>query len=146
MKAAMVERPGFLAVREIPEPEMGEYDALCRLLYGATCTGTDNHLIAGRFPWPVTYPTVLGHESIGRVLAVGPKVRSFRTGDLITRAGTLPPPGADFHVNWGGFAEYGIARDHWVMQDLTVGARPRSGAAIAGTRCYPPTSTRPRPR
>jgi threonine dehydrogenase-like Zn-dependent dehydrogenase len=117
MKAAIVERPGVLTVRDIPQPEMGEYDALCRLLYGATCTGTDGHLIAGRFPWPVTYPTVLGHESIGRVVAVGAKVRSYRVGDLVTRVGTPASPAGDFHVNWGGFAEYGIARDHWAMQE-----------------------------
>jgi threonine dehydrogenase-like Zn-dependent dehydrogenase len=117
MKAAIIERPGILVVRDIPEPEMGPYDVLCRLLYGATCTGTDEHLIAGRFPWPVTYPTVLGHESIGRVIALGPKVRNFRIGDLVTRVGTLASPGSDYHVNWGGFAEYGIACDHWAMQE-----------------------------
>ena len=65
MKAAIIERPGVLTVKEIPMPEVGEYDALCDLLYGATCTGTDQHLIVGRFPWPVQYPTILGHESVG---------------------------------------------------------------------------------
>ena len=53
-------------------PEVGEYDALCDLLYGATCTGTDQHLIAGRFPWPVQYPTILGLESVGIGGASGP--------------------------------------------------------------------------
>jgi D-arabinose 1-dehydrogenase-like Zn-dependent alcohol dehydrogenase len=115
MKAAVVERPGVLKVWDIPLPELGEYDALCQLLYGATCTGTDRHLIHGRFPWGVDYPTVLGHESIGRVIEVGPKVRHFRVGDLITRVGTVASPGGDYHVHWGGFAEYGLARDHWAM-------------------------------
>lgn len=116
MKAAIIERPGHLTVRDIPEPVMGEYDALCEILYGATCTGTDQHLIAGRFPWPVSYPTVLGHESIGRVVAVGPRVRNFRPGDLVTRVGTPPSPTGEYDAHWGGFAEYGIARDHWAMQ------------------------------
>ena len=61
------------------------------------------------------YPTVLGHESIGRVVDVGAKVRNFHVGDLITRVGTLPVAGYD--VNWGGFAEVGIARDHWAAKD-----------------------------
>jgi L-iditol 2-dehydrogenase len=116
MKAAIIERPGVLTVRDIPVPAMGEYDALCEILYGATCTGTDQHLIAGRFPWPVSYPTVLGHESIGRVVAVGAKVRHFRPGDLVTRVGTPPSPSGDYNSHFGGFAEYGIARDHWAMQ------------------------------
>jgi NADPH:quinone reductase-like Zn-dependent oxidoreductase len=110
MKAAVIEKPGLLVVRDIPMPPMGEYDALCELLYGATCSGTDHHLLAGRFPWPVRYPTVLGHESIGRVVEVGRRVRHFAVGDLVTRVGTLPT--AELDVNWGGFAEYGIARDH----------------------------------
>ena len=115
MKAAVVERPGELVVRDIPMPQIGEYDALCELLYGAMCSGTDNHLLAGRFPWPVRYPTVLGHESIGRVVEVGRLVRHLKIGDLVTRVGM--PPAEDLNVNWGGFAEYGIARDHWAMRE-----------------------------
>ncbi len=120
MKAAIVERPGVLAVREIPMPVAGEYDALCELLYGATCSGTDLHLLHGRFPWPVRYPTVLGHESVGRVIEVGAKVRHFQVGDLVTRVGA--PAIDEISVNWGGFAEYGIARDHWAAKE---DGRPR---------------------
>jgi len=117
MKAAIIEKPDMLVVRDIPQPQVGDYDALCELLYGATCTGTDQHLIHGRFPWPVRYPTILGHESIGRVIALGPKVRHFKVGDLVTRVGTPPPPGSGLDVNWGGYAEYGIAKDHWAMRE-----------------------------
>ncbi|MHB9134177.1 MAG: zinc-dependent alcohol dehydrogenase [Armatimonadota bacterium] len=117
MKAVIVETPGTLVVRDIPRPQMGDYDALCEMFYGATCTGTDQHLIAGRFPWPVTYPTVLGHESVGRVIEVGAKVRNFKPGDVISRVGTLPSPTGDYDVNWGGYAEYGIARDHQAMRE-----------------------------
>ncbi len=115
MKAAVIEKPGVLAVQEVPLPSLGEYDALCQMLYGATCTGTDHHLLAGRFPWPVKYPTVLGHESIGRVVQIGPRVRNLKLGDLVTRVGTLPVGGLS--INWGGFAEFGIARDHWAMRE-----------------------------
>jgi threonine dehydrogenase-like Zn-dependent dehydrogenase len=103
-------------VTDIPRPVVGNYDVLCELLYGATCTGTDQHLIAGRFPWPVSYPTVLGHESVGRVIEVGAKVRHLRTGDLVTRVGCPPAPDGAFAVNWGGFAEFGVAKDHWAMR------------------------------
>ena len=111
MKAAIIEKPGVLTVKEIPMPQVGEYDALCDLLYGATCTGTNQHLIAGRFPWPVRYPTILGHESVGRVVEVSAKVRYFKVGDLITRVGAPAAPdgkGLAFEVsehlpqNWAG--------------------------------------------
>ncbi len=116
MRAGVVEEPGVLAVREVPTPEMGEYDALCELLYGATCSGTDNHVLAGRAAWTtVHYPTVLGHESIGRVIRVGPKVRYLMPGDLVTRVGTRPVGGVS--INWGGFCELGLALDHRAMAE-----------------------------
>ena len=67
MKAAVVEKPGELVIREVSFPEVGEYDALCETLFGATCTGTDLHLIDGTLPWRQGYPLILGHESVGRV-------------------------------------------------------------------------------
>ncbi|MFH1570325.1 MAG: zinc-binding dehydrogenase [Gemmatimonadota bacterium] len=117
MKAAVVERPGELVVRDIPEPAMGPYEARCQVLFGAVCTGTDQHLIAGRFPWPVKYPTVLGHESIGRVTEVGERVRHLAPGDLVTRVGVPALPEQDLSVNWGGFAEVALARDHRAMAE-----------------------------
>lgn len=118
MKAAVVESPGKLVVRDIPKPKAaGEYDALCQLLYGATCTGTDQHLIHGDPPfchW-VQYPLVLGHESIGRVLEVGPKVRHLKVGDLVTRVGTPAVDG--LHLGWGGFTQFGVAKDWRAMRD-----------------------------
>lgn len=115
MKAALVTAPGTLEVQEIPSPRPGPYQALCELLYGATCTGTDTHIIDGIFPFSGPLPTILGHESVGRVVEVGPKVRAFRVGDLVTRVGAPPLPEGGFSVTWGGFAEYGLAGDHWSM-------------------------------
>lgn len=115
MKAALIVKHGSITVQDMPEPQVGPYDAHCELLYGATCTGTDSHIIGGNFPWISPLPTVLGHESVGRVVAVGKKVRHFRVGDLVTRVGTPAAPQAGISVTWGGFAEQGIAKDHWAM-------------------------------
>lgn len=114
MKAAVVEGPGVLRVWDVPEPVCGEYDVLCDVLYGAICTGTDTHIVEGSFPWLSPYPFILGHESIGRVVSVGRKVRMFREGDLVTRVST--PPVGHCNVTWGGFAERALARDHWAMK------------------------------
>ena len=78
MKVAVIEKPGVLAVKDAPEPAVGEYECLCELLYGATCSGTDLHMLAGRLPFPIPYPTVFGHESVGRVVRTGSKVRRPR--------------------------------------------------------------------
>lgn len=116
MKAAVVEKPGVLTLMDIPEPEITDpYQARCRLLYGSTCSGTDQHLIAGRFPWPVDYPIILGHESVGLVEEIGESVRYVKPGDLVVRAGC--PPIAGLNVFGGGFTEVGIIADWRAMQE-----------------------------
>ena len=117
MKAAVVTRPGELSVMDVPRPAIGEYGALCQLLYGATCTGTDGHLIACDPPFSkwLTPPFILGHESIGRVVEVGPKVRNLKTGDLVTRVGC--PAVGEVGSGWGGFAEIGVALDWRAMRE-----------------------------
>jgi len=115
MKAAVIKQFGSMVVMDVPDPEPGEYEALCEILYGATCTGTDSHILDGTFPWISPLPTIPGHESVGRVVKVGRKVRNYRIGDLVTRVGAPPCPKAGISVTWGGYAEMGIARDHWAM-------------------------------
>lgn len=116
MKAAVVAAPGRLEIRDLPAPEPAEYQVLCEHLFGAVCAGTDRHLIRGELPLPgIEYPFVLGHETIGRVVAVGPKVRHFAVGDLITRTGY--PAGDGLQAFWGGFTEQGLATDAAAMRD-----------------------------
>jgi D-arabinose 1-dehydrogenase-like Zn-dependent alcohol dehydrogenase len=115
MRAAVAEAPGTLVVRDVPEPVMGDYDCLCEGLFGATCSGTDLHLLNGHPLFGVQYPTILGHESIGRVLACGPRVRNFAVGDLVTRLVNRATPGLQVH--WGGYAERGLVQDWRAMQE-----------------------------
>lgn len=117
MKAAVVESAGKLVVRDLPTPAMGDYEARCQLLYGALCTGTDTHLLLGHPPfchW-LKPPFILGHESIGRVLEVGAKVRNLKPGDMVTRVGC--PAVGGVGCGWGGYAEMGIAADWRAMQE-----------------------------
>jgi len=134
MKAAIVDKPGSIVVVDIPQPAVGPYDCLVEVLYGATCTGTDLHIINNTFPWPIKYPTILGHESVGRVIEVGPKVHNLRLGDVVTRVST--PPVGQFDVNWGGFAQYAIARDHFAM--AADGLPAEQWTPYRTTRVLPP--------
>ena len=109
MKAAVIEQFNHLAVKDVPEPVPGEYQALCEMLWASLCSGTDLHILEGNFPWISPLPTILGHETVARVLGVGPKVRYLKPGDLVPRVGT--PPVGGYSVTWGGFAEFGIATD-----------------------------------
>ena len=131
MKAAFLEKLGSLVVREVPDPQIGPYDALCDLLYGATCSGTDLHLIEGRVRWAIDVaPSIIGHESIGRVKAVGEKVRNYHVGDLVTRVGAPPAADGGYSSTWGGFASMGVARDHWAMADDGAPEDQWSGSTV----------------
>lgn len=113
MKALVVEKPGVLKVMDVAEPPMGDYEARCENLYGATCAGTDLSVIDGKFAWGNVYPSIIGHETIGRVVEVGKKVRNFKVGDLISRVYTRDTDGVG--LSWGGMSEYGLAVDTEAM-------------------------------
>ena len=115
MKALVVKKPGELEVMDLEEPAMGPYDARCEMLYGATCTGTDLHVIDGKFAEHVDYPSIIGHESIGRVVEVGEKVRYLKKGDLVTRVLTRASADGKMKLSWGGMCEFGLACDWQAM-------------------------------
>lgn len=115
MKALVIERPGVLVVKDVSEPPMGEYEARCEMLYGSTCAATDGAVIAGKFALDVEYPCILGHESVGRVIEIGAKVRNYKVGDLVARVYTRETDG--IHLAWGGMAEFGLALDWKAMKE-----------------------------
>lgn len=113
MRAAVAEKPGVLAVREVPEVTIDETECLVEILACALCNGTDQKLLAGHFRnrGPDVYPAILGHESVGRVVRCGGQVRSFRAGDLVLRAGASYPPGQGPSSLFGGLAQFGKVKD-----------------------------------
>jgi D-arabinose 1-dehydrogenase-like Zn-dependent alcohol dehydrogenase len=113
MKALVVQKPGVLEVRDVKEPPMGDYDARCQMLYCGTCAGTDLAVIDGKFAWGNVYPSIIGHEGIGRIVDVGKKVRNFKVGDLISRVYTREYDGIG--LSWGAMCEFGLACDHGAM-------------------------------
>jgi len=113
MKAVLVPEHGRLEVVAIRDPAPGPHDCLVRIDACAICTGTDQNIMTGRFPWLTGTPFVIGHESTGVIVAAGPRVRNFRLGQRVTRpAGILPNDRVDgIGSNWGGCAELGLVRD-----------------------------------
>jgi threonine dehydrogenase-like Zn-dependent dehydrogenase len=116
MLAAVADGKGSLNVRELPIPAFGDYQALVRLRFGATCAGTDLGIIDGGHPFPLPYPAILGHESVGEVLETGSKVHFLRPGDLVARVGAPAAPELGVGSAWGGFAQYGVAADWRAME------------------------------
>jgi len=112
-------------ILELPEPEIGPYEALVQVEACGICNSTDWKIIEGEFV-SGSYPILLGHESCGQVIAVGDKVRSFAVGDRVLRSrledAHVPFPGG--RSCWGGFVERAIVTDIWARQGTTYNAFP----------------------
>jgi len=68
-----------LKLTELPVPVPGEKEILLKVLACGVCH-TELDEIAGRTP-PMHLPIVPGHQVVGRVEAVGTKVKAIKTGD-----------------------------------------------------------------
>ncbi len=82
MKAMVLERAREpLLLKELPTPVPGPGHVLLRVRACAVCR-TDLHVVDGELTSP-KLPLVPGHEIIGIVSAVGPRVTRFRDGDRV---------------------------------------------------------------
>jgi len=134
MRAAIVEAPGHLAIRRVPDQEIGPYQALVRTEACSICNATDTKILHGQLPFVGRdqYPGLLGHESTGTVVEVGPKVRQFQVGDRVLRVWATAP---GYHSFWGGFAELGLVTDRAAAQ--ADGIEPLPGPFHAGMQVVP---------
>mgnify|MGYP005835009961 CR=1 FL=1 len=82
MKAIVLEQPGRVLEREMPEPALGPDDVLVSVHFAGIC-GTDMHVFLGEMSDRVKFPAVLGHESAGVVADVGRNVKSVKPGDRV---------------------------------------------------------------
>lgn len=85
-----------LAPATIARREVGPNDVEFDILYCGVCH-SDLHTARNEWSaWPTVYPCVPGHEIVGRVTKVGPKVTGFKPGDLaavgcmVDSCGTCP--------------------------------------------------------
>src|SRR5258708_22605447 len=101
-RAAVMEGPGRLAVREfsVPDPEPGA--VLMQVSLSGIC-GTDKHTFRGESKQyagtpherDIEYPLICGHENVGVVVATGGEVRDaagppLRPGDPVVPRAHVP--------------------------------------------------------
>lgn len=88
MRCHILERPGQLALHEVPRPEPEAGEVVIQVRAALTC-GTDvKAFVRGHPKFPM--PTPFGHEFAGVVSAVGAGVRNVRVGDEIMATPTAP--------------------------------------------------------
>ena len=117
MRAVAVLEPNRVAIVDIPVPKPGPYESLVKSEAAFICNATDNKIVQGHASalglGPECYPLILGHETVGRVVEVGPMVTSFRPGDRVLGGLFFSPEG--YGSGWGADAEYVLAADHAAM-------------------------------
>lgn len=140
MKALVYRGPGVLEPADVADPAPGAGEVVVAVAAAGVC-GTDHHLVAGELGVPAG--TIPGHETAGRVAAVGPGVAGWREGDTVVaygqvvcgdcpgcRAGhenrCVRPEGFGM-VRAGGFAEY-VAIPAGCLVALPAGVDPAVGA------------------
>jgi threonine dehydrogenase-like Zn-dependent dehydrogenase len=108
----------------------GEREVAVRIREVGVC-GTDREIAEFKYgtPAPGTDRLVLGHEALGEVVEVGPRVRTLAPGDLVALTVRRPCDDAgcvacragrqDFCVT-GGFRERGIKAADGFMTELVV--------------------------
>lgn len=119
MKAILTKGGGRIYCAETAMPVLGEFDCLVKMRSCLFCNSTDRHIVENSFEFGLTYPCVLGHESIGEVVEVGSAVCNFKDGDIVARSYSIYPDETQDGLGsgWGGFAEYGKIRDFRAMVD-----------------------------
>ena len=132
MKAiAVTPNKKHVGIIDQPEPKLSSpADVKLRMLEAGVC-GTDKEICAFEYgtPPPGSDQLVIGHESLGEVAEVGPKVTRVKVGDLVVPMVRRPCPHEtcvacrsdrqDFCFT-GDFKERGIKEAHGFMAQFVV--------------------------
>lgn len=148
MKQQVMTKPGEIVFRDVPVPGMGPRDVKLKMEKIGVC-GSDIHVWHGKHPY-TSYPVTQGHEVSATVADMGPEVKGFHIGDLVTVmpqvvCGKCYPCAHGMYndceeLKVMGFQTTGMASDYfvadadWVLKlpdDLT----PDLGACIEPLAC-----------
>ena len=83
MKAAVFEREGKLTLKAVPIPRIERPDQVLIRVEAVSICGTDVHITAIPPGYIATPNTILGHEFVGEVKAVGSDVTHLAVGDRV---------------------------------------------------------------
>lgn len=82
MKAAVLKEYGRLEWSTVPDPSISGDDTLVKVSFASIC-GSDQHIFRGEFHPRTKLPLIPGHEFAGKIAAVGPDVKKYRSGDRV---------------------------------------------------------------
>jgi len=82
MKAAIVDKPNVITIKQVAVPEIADNEVLIKVKYTGIC-GTDWSIYTGKYSAD-KLPLIAGHEFSGVIAQVGKAARGLKEGDRVT--------------------------------------------------------------
>lgn len=125
MKAAVIETPGRVVVKEVPDPQPAPDEVIVSVTLAGLC-GTDLHIYTGEINY--VYPIIPGHEVVGTIVEVGDGVADLVPGMRVVFDPNIPCGQCHFcrrlrfnHcLNWQAI---GVTRDGGFAERVAVPAK-----------------------
>ncbi len=128
MKAAYLESPGRILVRDIPTPRPAFGEVLLKIHSVGVCASDIHYFEHGRIGrYVVEAPLILGHEPAGEVVAVGEGVEALAIGDRVSIE-----PGAPCRI-----CQYCKEGDYNLCDDVVFMATPPVHGAFVEYAVHP---------
>lgn len=130
MKAVVFHAVGDIRLDEVPDPTLqAPTDAIVRITASAIC-GTDLHFIRGSAP-DMQPGTILGHEAVGIVEALGEDVRNLQVGDRVLIPSTIACGNCSY-CRAGYFAQCDVANPNGKTAGTSFFGGPKSTGPFNG--------------
>ncbi|WP_449122188.1 zinc-dependent alcohol dehydrogenase [Pseudomonas viridiflava] len=130
MKAIVFHGVGDIRLDEVPDPTLqASTDAIVRITASAIC-GTDLHFIRGSAP-DMQPGTILGHEAVGVVEALGDDVRNLGIGDRVLIPSTIACGNCSY-CRAGYFAQCDVANPNGKSAGTSFFGGPRTTGPFNG--------------
>ncbi|MDR2530813.1 MAG: alcohol dehydrogenase catalytic domain-containing protein [Oscillospiraceae bacterium] len=122
-------------VTDLPMPVLGDYQCLVKVKACGICSSTDLKIVHHQHPesdfMKFTYPTILGHEAVGEIVELGPKVKYLKVGDRVVSPLPSIPRGGKYTSSYGQMSEYCTAMDIKAMKEDNPTPEPGPGMFFA---------------
>ncbi|WP_439895203.1 zinc-dependent alcohol dehydrogenase [Pseudomonas syringae] len=130
MKAIVFHGVGDIRLDEVPDPTLqASTDAIVRITASAIC-GTDLHFIRGSAP-DMQPGTILGHEAVGVVEALGDDVRNLGIGDRVLIPSTIACGNCSY-CRAGYFAQCDVANPNGKSAGTSFFGGPKTTGPFNG--------------
>ncbi len=130
MKAVVFHGVGDIRLDDVAEPKIeAATDAIVRLTASAIC-GTDLHMVRGTLTGMVP-GTILGHEGVGIVEAVGDGVRNLQVGDRVVIPSTIAC-GSCAYCRQGYFSQCDTANPNGPLAGTAFFGGPQASGPFHG--------------